>query len=182
MRKRESVFRGKTRSTKANRRDRDKHPHRARKRETKHRGKTRQNRNRARHFRIGARHFTRRARQNGKAARQIGRRARQNGNRPRQNARHLAARSGQETAALIATATRLGFASGHTPHYSGRGGGIDPALPDRAARRIGATPRREGASGTVGAALRLVETRRFRTAACCAFGAADRTAMVNAHR
>ena len=168
MRKRESVFRGKTRSTKANRRDRDKHPHRARKRETKHRGKTRQNRNRARHFRIGARHFTRRARQNG--------------NRLRQNARHLAARSGQETAALIATATRLGFASGHTPQYSGRGGGIDPALPDRTAQRIAATPRREGASGTVGAALRLVETRRFRTAACCACGAADRAAMVNAHR
>ena len=59
------MFRGKTRSTKANRRDRDKHPHRARKRETKHRGKTRQNRNRARHFRIGARHFTRRARRVG---------------------------------------------------------------------------------------------------------------------
>ena len=73
MRKRESVFRGKTRSTKANRHEGDKHPHRARKRETMHRGKTRQNRNRARHFRNRARHF-------------------------RIGARHLAARSGQETA------------------------------------------------------------------------------------
>ena len=71
MRKRESAFRGKTRSTKANRRDRDEHPHRARKRETKHRGKTRQNRNRARHFRIGARQFENPPRQFDRTPRQF---------------------------------------------------------------------------------------------------------------
>ena len=66
-------------------------------------------------------------RQNGNRPRHFDRTPRQNENRvrqiegaARQNARHLAARSGQETAALIATATRLGFASGHTPHYSRR--------------------------------------------------------------
>ena len=85
--KRQTKHRGKTRNQ-ASRQNR----------KPKHRGKTRQNRNRARHFRNRARHFRNRARHF------------------RIGARHLAARSGQETAALIATATRLGFASGHTPH------------------------------------------------------------------
>ena len=91
--------------------------------------------------------------------------------RPSEVVAGAAARGGQETAALIATATRLGtpvatafgsspyrarviLASGHTPHSLASGGVIDPALPNQA------TSRRECASGTVGAAERGEVTGR----------------------
>ena len=120
MRKRESVFRGKTRSTKANRRDRDKHPHRARKRETKHRGKTRQNRNRARHFQTGARHFRIGARQFENPPRHFTRRARQFTQRPRRGS----LRPLRFARALDLRSARLPYDSARAPHLRRIFGGL----------------------------------------------------------